>query len=133
MAHFAEIDENGVVINVIVVNNEDCGNLEFPASEAVAQRFLQDVFGGDASRWKQTSYNSRFRKRYAGIGYAYMQEYDAFVEPKEYEYFVFDAVNLKWIPPEPKPDDGLFDYIWDDATRSWKKAQTSSMRVTAVE
>jgi hypothetical protein len=78
MAHFALI-ENGLVSNVIVVANEDCGNLEFPASESVGQAFIASI--GLPGEWKQTSYNNNFRGRYAGIGYTYDAVLDEFVEP----------------------------------------------------
>lgn len=78
MAHFARI-ENNVVSNVIVVANEDCGNLEFPASEAVGQAFIASI--GLPGEWKQTSYNGNFRGRYAGIGYTYDAELDEFIAP----------------------------------------------------
>jgi hypothetical protein len=65
MAHFAKV-ENGTVLQVIVVNNETLGDLEFPDSEAVGQEFIA-ALGLDGT-WKQTSYNANFRGKYAGIG-----------------------------------------------------------------
>ena len=68
MAHFARV-ENGYVIEVIVVNNETLGDLEFPESEPVGQEFIASIgINGD---WVQTSYNNNFRSLYAGIGYAW--------------------------------------------------------------
>jgi hypothetical protein len=66
MAHFAQIS-NGVVRNVIVVANSDCGDGEFPASESVGQAFIASL--GLDGEWRQTSYNANFRSVYAGIGY----------------------------------------------------------------
>lgn len=77
MAHFAEIDENNIVLRVIVVSNEDCGNLEFPESEPIGAAFCTDLLGGV---WKQTSYNNNFRGWFAGIGMVYDQELDEFRE-----------------------------------------------------
>jgi len=65
MAHFAQIS-NGVVENVLVVANSDCGNKEFPESEAIGKAFLASL--GLDGEWLQTSYNANFRSKYAGIG-----------------------------------------------------------------
>lgn len=83
MAHFAKI-ENGVVTQVIVVANKDCGGGEFPASEPIGQEFITgphpDGLALDGE-WRQTSYNGNFRGLYAGIGYAFDAEADEFVAP----------------------------------------------------
>ena len=78
MGHFARI-ENGTVAQVIVVNNETLGDLEFPASEAVGQEFIASL--GLDGTWKQTSYNANFRGKYAGSGDTYDSELDEFVAP----------------------------------------------------
>ena len=78
MAHFAKI-ENGIVSQVIVIGNDDCGGGDFPASEAVGQAFIASL--GLAGEWKQTSYNANFRSKYAGIGDTYDAINDVFVAP----------------------------------------------------
>lgn len=78
MAHFAKV-ENGVVRQVIVVANSDCGGGEFPASEPVGQAFIASL--GLAGEWLQTSYNNNFRDKYAGVGYTYDSVNDVFVAP----------------------------------------------------
>jgi hypothetical protein len=78
MAHFAKV-ENGIVREVIVVSNDDCGGGDFPESEAVGQAFIASL--GLAGEWKQTSYNANFRAKYAGIGDRYDAELDEFVTP----------------------------------------------------
>jgi hypothetical protein len=78
MAHFAKV-ENGVVQQVIVVADSDCGGGIFPASEPVGQAFLASL--GLDGEWKQTSYNNNFRDTYAGIGYTYDSLNDVFVAP----------------------------------------------------
>ena len=78
MAHFAKV-ENGVVQQVIVVANSDCGGGEFPASEPVGQAFIASL--GLVGEWKQTSYNNNFRDKYAGVGYTYDSVNDVFVAP----------------------------------------------------
>jgi hypothetical protein len=78
MAHFARIDE-GVVREVIVVNNADCGGGDFPESEPIGQAFIAEI--GLDGEWLQTSYNGNFRGTYAGIGYTYDADLDVFVAP----------------------------------------------------
>lgn len=76
MAHFAKI-ENGIVTQVIVVNNETLGDLEFPESESIGQEFIASI--GLDGEWLQTSYNGNFRGTYAGVGFTYDAELDEFV------------------------------------------------------
>jgi len=86
MAYFAEIDETNLVITVIAVNNETIDYLPFPESEPVGQAFIASI--GLTGQWLQTSYNSNFRGRYAGIGYTFypsIGEYGEFVGPPEPE------------------------------------------------
>ena len=80
MAHFARID-SGIVREVIVIDNADCGGGEFPESEPIGQAFIASI--GLAGEWKQTSYNGNFRGSYAGIGFTYDSENDVFVAPDE--------------------------------------------------
>ena len=78
MAHFARIDD-GIVREVIVINNDDCGGGDFPESEPIAQKFIADI--GLAGNYFQTSYHGNFRGVYAGIGYSYDPNLDEFVGP----------------------------------------------------
>jgi len=81
MAHFAKVNNNNVD-EVIVIANDDCGNLEFPESEPVGQAFIASL--GLVGEWLQTSYNNNFRGVYAGIGYTFdasLGEYGEFVAP----------------------------------------------------
>jgi hypothetical protein len=80
MAHFAKI-ENKKVTQVIVVNNETLENMEYPDSESVGIAFCQSLFGED-TQWLQTSYNAKFRGRFAGVGYSYDKDKDEFVVPE---------------------------------------------------
>lgn len=77
MAHFAQIDDNNIVQQVIVIGNDDCGGGEFPASEPVGQAFIASL--NLPGVWKQTSYNANFRGKYAGIGDKYDAAVDKFV------------------------------------------------------
>jgi hypothetical protein len=79
MAHFAKV-ENGVVQQVIVVANDDCGGGEFPESEPIGQAFIASL--GLQGDWLQTSYSGSFRGRYAGIGFEYSEDSDTFVAPE---------------------------------------------------
>lgn len=78
MAHFAKLDANNVVTEVIVVDNSVVEDLPFPESEPLGVAFCQSLYGADTV-WKQTSYNSNFRGMYAGIGYVYDPVTDNFV------------------------------------------------------
>jgi hypothetical protein len=118
MAHFAKIDSNNVVEQVTVVANENIQNTDFPASEAIGKEYIASI--GLEGNWVQTSYNSNFRKRYAGIGYTYNAELDAFVPPKPYPSWTFDNELANWIPPVEMPTDSLF-YEWDESTTRWIK------------
>lgn len=115
MAHFAQLDDNNVVTQVIVVNNNDC-LLDGVENEIVGVAFCKSLFGADTV-WKQTSYNGNFRKHYASIGYTYQTDIDAFVPPQPYPLWTLDA-NAQWQPPVAMPTDGKV-YSWDEATTSW--------------
>jgi len=117
MAHFAKLDDQGIVLDVIVVNNETVGNLPFPESEPVGVAFLTEWSGG-YTNWKQTSYNASFRKNYAGIGYTYDSVLDAFIAPKPYPSWLLNTETCQWEAPIPYPTDGKY-YYWNEDTQSW--------------
>jgi hypothetical protein len=123
MAHFAQLDENNLVIQVVVVNNEDVGNLEFPESEPLGIAFLQQLLGTEAV-WKQTSYNNNFRKNYAQIGSTYDAERNAFIHPQPYPSWVLNEETCLWESPVPHPNDyGTLEdpksYNWDENILNW--------------
>ena len=115
MAHFARIDENNVVQQVIVVANKDTADADGNELESIGVAFCQRLLGGN---WKQTSYNGNIRKNYAGIGYTYDAGIDAFVPPKPYPSWVLNSNTAQWEAPVPMPQDGKM-YSWDEATQSW--------------
>lgn len=115
MAHFAELDENNVVLRVIVVSNADALDENGSESETVGAVFCQNLFGGT---WVQTSYNGNIRKNYAGVGYTYDAALDAFVPPKIYPSWVLNSDTAQWEAPVPMPSDGK-RYRWDEPTVSW--------------
>ena len=117
MANFAQLDENYIVTEVIVVSNETINDLPFPESEPVGVAFLQSLFGS-TTVWKQTSYNANFRKNYAGIGYTYDPVLDAFIAPQPYPSWLLNTATCQWEAPVPYPNDGKM-YMWDEATLSW--------------
>ena len=117
MAHFAKLDENNMVLEVNVVNNDDIQNLPFPESEQVGIDFLTAWSGGYAN-WKQTSYNANFRKNYAGIGFAYRQDLDAFISPSPYPSWVLNEDTAQWEAPVAMPNDGN-RYSWDEDNQQW--------------
>jgi hypothetical protein len=79
MAHFAQVNDDNIVQQVIVVSNDDCGGGDFPESEPVGQAFIASL--GLAGTWLQTSYHANFRGKYAGIQDTYDAELDEFVAP----------------------------------------------------
>ena len=114
MAHYAQIDENNIVTQVIVIDNKDTADANGVEKEYIGAAFCERLFGGT---WKQTSYNGNIRKNYAGIGYSYNADIDAFVPPQPYPSWTLDA-NVIWQPPVTMPTDGGM-YSWDEATTSW--------------
>ena len=118
MAHFAQI-KDGVVTQVIVVADADCGGGTFPESEPAGQAFLAKL--GLAGEWRQTSYNNNFRKQYAGIGYTFQD--DVFVAPQPFPSWTLDE-NHDWQPPVPRPEEG--EWTWDEEDMEWKPISASS-------
>lgn len=116
MAHFAELDENNVVTRVIVVGNKDTSDANGVEKEYIGKAFCERLYGGN---WVQTSYNGNIRKNYAGIGFTYNSDIDAFVPPKPYASWVLNNDTAKWEAPTPMPDDGQM-YSWDEDTTSWE-------------
>lgn len=121
MAHFAELDDNNVVLRVIVVDTKDNSTADGVEKESIGQAFCERLFGG---RWLQTSYNNNIRKRYAGIGYTYDAALDAFITPKPYPSWSLDPATADWVAPVPMPTDGQ-RYVWNEATQSWDLVDVS--------
>jgi hypothetical protein len=125
MAHFAKLDENNVVTEVHVVANRDTSDANGVEKEYIGQAFLEKLFGGN---WKQTSYNGNIRKNYAGIGYTYNADIDAFVPPKPFASWLLNEETAQWEAPTPMPADaGTGEppkmYSWDEATTSWVEVE----------
>jgi hypothetical protein len=110
MAHFAQLDENNIVTQVIVVPDSE---------EHRGIDFIVNDLGLDGT-WIQTSITNRIRKVYGYPGYEYLPELDVFKpnKPEQNPSFVFDEETWTWINPVPKPEDGKH-YIWDESSTSW--------------
>lgn len=115
MAHFAQLDENNIVTQVIVVHNNDCLDENGNESEAVGVNFCQNLLGGT---WKQTSYNGNMRKNYAGIGFTYDSGRDAFIPPQPFPSWILNESTCLWNAPTPMPIDGK-QYTWNENSLSW--------------
>ena len=109
MAHWAEIDENNIVTSVTVGDNNDPDE---------GYQWLIDNLGGT---WIKTSYNGNIRKNYAGIGYYYDKDRDAFIPPQRFPSWELDEETCNWVPPKPYPEDGNI-YGWDENTQEWLAA-----------
>ena len=122
MAHFAQLDENNVVLQVIVIDNKDTADANGVEKEHIGAAFCEKLLGGT---WKQTSYNGNIRKNYAGIGYTYNESIDAFVAPKPYTSWVLDEEKGVYTAPTPMPTDADQEageyYRWDEETTAWVK------------
>lgn len=122
MAHFAKLDSENKVIHVSVVNNSDILDSDGNESEQVGIEYLTNLHG--YSKWKQTSYNSGFRKNYAGLGYTYNEKLDAFIPPKPFESWILNEETCQWESPVPYPknNDNQLQYVWDENSKSWFNA-----------
>jgi hypothetical protein len=113
MSHFAQIDENNIVTRVIVAE----------------QDFIDSGLVGDPASWIQTSYNTLggihllggtpLRKNYAGTGFTYNKEKDAFIPPKIFNGWILNEETCLWESPVPMPSTEGVNYYWDNNTESW--------------
>jgi hypothetical protein len=110
MAHWAELDENNIVLRVLVGDNND------PAGDEGFSWLISNLGG----TWVKTSYNSTIRKNFAGIGFAYSEELDAFIPPKPFDSWLLNEETCLWEAPIAKPDGA---YEWDESVVNWVQAQ----------
>ena len=111
MSHWAEIDQNNKVVRVVVGDNNDANGDE-------GYKWLIDNLGGI---WIQTSFNNKFRKQFAGIGYTYDEINDVFIKPNPFPSWILDE-NFDWQPPKPRPT-GL-NWRWDEELGDWLNGET---------
>jgi hypothetical protein len=126
MAHFAKLGVGNIVEQVIVVSND------IATTEQAGVDFINKLYN-TRDVWKQTSYNNNFRKNFAGIGYQYDQEKDAFIAPKPYNSWVLNEDTCNWESTIPYPETytlNLIDtsdntttirdpYKWNESTLTW--------------
>jgi len=127
MAHFAQLDQDNKVIRVNVVHNNEL-LVDGVENEQKGIDFLHTIYASNTV-WKQTSYNTLgdvhglggtpFRKNYAGIGFTYDEERDAFIPPQEFPSWTLNEDTCHWEPPVSYPTDG--NYQWNEETTSWDK------------
>jgi hypothetical protein len=115
MAHFAQLNEENLVTQVIVVANQDTADQDGVENEAIGIEFCTNLLGG---KWVQTSYNANIRKNYAGIGYKYDATLDAFIPPQPFASWTLNNETAQWEAPTPYPTDDK-RYTWDEATTAW--------------
>lgn len=106
MSHFAELDENNVVLRVLVGDN----NMPNEGYDW----FVENLGG----TWVKTSYNGNIRKNFAGIGYTYDEARDAFIPPKPFDSWTLNEETCLWQSPIPYPQDGRI-YTWNEDTLAW--------------
>ena len=128
MAHFAQLDSNNVVTQVIVVSNDDTSDSNGIETESIGVAFCQKLLGSDTN-WKQTSYNGNSRGNYAGIGFTYMENVatlgvgstDIFIPQQPYASWSIGVGTAQWYAPIPEPaltDDQIAAgsyYEWDES------------------
>ena len=124
MAHFARLDENNIVTQVIVVDNKDVTDpFTGQEDEILGIAFCKKLLGGN---WVQTSYNNTIRKRYAGVGYSYNRALDVFVAPKPFESWVLNTETADWespLGPAPELTEAEVEagsrYEWNEENGAW--------------
>jgi len=117
MAHFAKLGVGNIVEQVIVVSND------IAITEQAGSDFINKLYN-TRDVWKQTSYNRTFRKNYAGIGYQYDQQRDAFIPPKPFNSWILNEDTCRWEAPIPYPQDNN-NYKWNEQTKSWDLVQSN--------
>ena len=117
MAHFAKIGLNNKVISVHSVHNNELKDSNGVEQENIGIDFLTNLHGW--AIWKQTSYNNNIRKNFAGIGYTYDENRDAFIPPKPFTSWILNEETCQWKAPVAYPDDGNV-YNWNETNQTWE-------------
>ena len=115
MAHFAEINTDNIVTQVIVVDNNDILDDQGNELESIGTQLCTNLFGGT---WVQTSYNDNIRYNYASIGFTYDETRDAFIAPTPFPSWVLNEDTCRYEAPIPYPTDDK-RYEWEEETTSW--------------
>lgn len=129
MAHFAKLNNDNTVERVEVVVNDVLKDSNGIEQEQIGINFLKTLYNEPNSNWKQTSYNTvggrhllggiPFRKNYAGVGYKYDQQRDAFIPPKIYNSWILNEESCCWEAPIPYPNDDNL-YTWNEEILNWE-------------
>ena len=122
MAYFAKIGLNNKVISVHSVHDNELKDSNGVEQENIGIEFLTNLHGWAV--WKQTSYNNNIRKNFAGKGYTYDEDRDAFIPPKPYNSWTLNETTCKWEAPVARPDDGQ-NYNWNEETQQWDLVDNS--------
>lgn len=119
MAHFAQLDENNVVIFVTPLDNDIITDENGIEQESLGIQHIHNTIPGSENyTWKQTSYNNSFRGNYASIGSIYLENLDIFTIPKLYPSWTLNIQTGQWESPVPCPGN-IQDYYWDEETLNW--------------
>lgn len=121
MSHWAELDETNKVIRITVGDNNDPNGDE-------GYQWLIDNLGG---RWIKCSYNATIRRKYPALGDTYSEDYDAFIDPKPFESWIFNESNLEWEAQVLKPNDGN-RYGWNEEELQWFQSPIADEEIAAL-
>jgi hypothetical protein len=121
MAYFAKLGTGNIVEKVISINNSVITDSNGVEQEQVGVDFINKLYN-TRDVWKQTSYNNNFRKNYAGIGYQYDQQRDAFIPPKPFNSWILNEDTCLWNAPVAYPQDDN-EYRWNESTLTWNIVQ----------
>ena len=121
MAHYAFLDLNNIVTEVVTGVDEEVVQTDLDGTQVGGSSEAWETFYGNIRNQvcKRTSYNGNYRKNYAGIGYKYDQERDAFIPPKPFNKWVLNEDTCQWESPVPYPDDEN-QYVWNDNKSEWE-------------
>jgi hypothetical protein len=125
MAHFAKLDENNIVTFVTVGRNEDN---ELELSARTGDTYKQTSYNTHGGIYYQTDntpspdQSKAFRKNFAGVGYTYDKDRDAFIPPQPYPSWTLNEQTCNWDSPIPYPNDGSI-YSWNEGTQVWDKVR----------
>jgi len=117
MAYFAKLGTGNIIETVISINNSVITDSNGVEQEKLGVDFINKLYN-TRDVWKQTSYNRTFRKNYAGVGYQYDQQRDAFIAPKPYQSWILNENTCRWESPIPYPQDDN-RYTWNEQNQSW--------------
>jgi hypothetical protein len=122
MAYFAKLGTGNIVEQVISINNAVITDANGVEQEQLGNDFINKLYN-TRDVWKQTSYNNNIRKNYAGIGYSYDQQRDAFIPPKPFNSWVLNETTCLWEAPVAMPTEQLEEnqyYAWNESIVNWE-------------